>query len=287
MRAEWLAYGNETRGIVEAFTAGINAWIEMTVADPTRLSPEFHLLGYLPEPWEASDVTRIRSHGLYANLEQEVARAMTIRDFGPEVEGLRRDLSPAADITVPDGLNLDLIHEDILAVYRLATGPVGPGSFQPPAPEGSNNWVISGKRTSTGRPLLANDPHRAMTTPSLRQLVHLKCPDFDVIGAGEPQLPGVSIGHNGSVAFGLTIWNADQEDLYVYELHPEDPTLYRYNDAWVRTERIVEVIQVRDSDPVEVELEFTRHGPVIYVDRDRGAAFGVRAAWLEQAWHHT
>ncbi|WP_353713609.1 penicillin acylase family protein [Arthrobacter sp. K5] len=281
MRAEWLAYGNDTRQIVESFTAGINAWIDLTKVDPSRLSPEFELLGYQPDHWEPSDITRIRSHGLYANLEQEVKRAITIRDFGLEAEELRRHLSPPVGVSVPEGLDLSLISEDILAVYRLATGQIGAGEYKPLAPEGSNNWVVSGNRTATGRPLLANDPHRAMTAPSLRQIVHLKCPEFDVIGAGEPQLPGVSIGHNGAVAFGLTIWNADQEDLYVYELHPDDPSLYRYDNSWVRTERVVETIAVRDSEPVDVELEFTRHGPIIHTDADRMAAFAVRAAWLE------
>ena len=129
----------------------------------------------------------------------------------------------ARDLTIPEGLDLDLIPDDVLAVYDLATtapvfGPPDPAN--PPdriPPEGSNNWVLAGSRTRSGRPLLANDPHRAAASlPGLRYLSHLSAPGFDVIGGGEPALPGVSIGHNGRIAFGLTIFAIDQEDLYVY-----------------------------------------------------------------------
>lgn len=282
MRAEWLAYGNETKDVVSAFTAGINAWIDQTRDNPSLLSPEFDLLGYLPDYWSESDVVRIRSHGLYANIEQEVARAVTLRDFGPAVDDLRKKREPFHPVSVPEGLDLDVIHDGILATYRLGMGPVTATTpLSPPSPEGSNNWVISGDRTQSGRPILANDPHRAMTTPSLRYIVHLKCPEFDVIGAGEPALPGISIGHNGSVAFGLTIWNVDQEDLYVYELHPEDRHLYRYCDAWVRMERRLEKVEISGGATVETELFFTVHGPVIHTDTERDTAFGLRAAWLE------
>src|SRR5215218_8313937 len=94
----------------------------------------------------------------------------------------------------------------------------------------ANNWVVAGSRTATGRPILANDPHRAHGIPSLRYIVHLNTPEMSVIGAGEPALPGISIGHNGQIAFGLTIFSIDQEDLYVYELNPANPDEYRYQD---------------------------------------------------------
>jgi penicillin G amidase len=141
--------------------------------------------------------------------------------------------------------------------------------------------VISGNRTATGRPILASDPHRALTVPSLRYLVHVSGPSFDVIGGGEPALPGISLGHNGQVAFGLTIFPVDQEDLYVYQTDPVTGASYRYGDSWVPMEIVPEVIPVRGAAPVSVELKFTRHGPVLHEDREHGAAFAVRAAWLE------
>jgi penicillin amidase len=288
MHGEWLAYGSDTKRASTAFVEGVNAYVQLTRDDPSLLPVEFRELGYLPAFWAPADVARIRSHGLFYNLREEVARALTLRDFPPEVEELRRRREPDRPLTVPDGLDLSLIPDDVLRVYDLATtppalSPAGPGDPGGKVlPEGSNNWVVSGDRTATGRPMLANDPHRAAgALPGLRYLAHLSAPGFDVIGAGEPGLPGVSIGHNGRIAFGLTIFSIDQEDLYVYRTNPDNPLEYRYRDRWepMRVER--ETIEVRDGEPVEVELVFTRHGPVIYTDEAKQTAFAVRAAWLE------
>ena len=120
-------------------------------------------------------------------------------------------------------------------MYRLAAWSANARSTaisDRPALEGSNNWVIGASRSATGRPMLANDPHRAISLPSLRYLAHLSAPGLDVIGAGEPALPGISIGHNGQLGFGLTIFSIDQEDLYVYRTNPQDPLEYRYRDGW-------------------------------------------------------
>lgn len=225
MHAEWLAYGSDTKRAATAFVEGINAFVELTRSNPDLLPVEFRELGYEPALWDPEDVARIRSHGLFYNLREEVARAQTVRDFGAEVEDLRRTREPARDLHVPEGLDLTMIPDDVLAVYDLATTPPAFGPLDPEAaqgkvlPEGSNNWVLAGQRTASGRPLLANDPHRAAAAlPGLRYLSHLSAPGFDVIGGGEPGLPGISIGHNGQIAFGLTIFAIDQEDLYVYEL---------------------------------------------------------------------
>ncbi|MCE3552752.1 penicillin acylase family protein [Pseudonocardia sp. RS11V-5] len=288
MRQEWLAYGSDTKRAATAFVEGINAFVELTRQDPTLLPVEFRELGYEPALWEPADVARIRSHGLFYNVRDEVARARTLRDLPREVEELRRRREPARDLTVPEGLDLDLIPDDVLAVYDLATsaptfGPPTPLDAQGDVlPEGSNNWVLGGSRTRSGRPLLANDPHRAAAAlPGLRYIAHLSAPGFDVIGGGEPALPGISIGHNGRIAFGLTIFAIDQEDLYVYETDPEDPLSYRYQDRWVPMRRLTETVEVRDGEPVEVELLFTRHGPVVHRDPSRHTAFAVRAAWLQ------
>ncbi|WP_051579649.1 penicillin acylase family protein [Pseudonocardia acaciae] len=286
MHAEWLAYGSDTKRVATAFVEGVNAYVRLTRDDPSLLPVEFRELGYLPALWEPADVARIRSHGLFYNLREEVARALVLRDFPPEVEALRRRREPERPLCVPDGLDLSLIPDDVLRVYDLATVPpeFGPTAGVPAGvpPEGSNNWVLAGARTATGRPLLANDPHRtAEALPGLRYLAHLSAPGFDVIGAGEPALPGISIGHNGRIAFGLTIFPVDQEDLYVYRTNPDNPREYRYRDRWEPMRVEHETIPVRGGDPVEVELLFTRHGPVIYTDEARRTAFAVRAAWLE------
>jgi penicillin amidase len=167
-------------------------------------------------------------------------------------------------------------------MLKFAEGPQAVAALHEElAPEGSNSWVIAPAKSATGRAILANDPHRAYSAPSLRYLVHLSAPGLDVIGAGEPALPGVSLGHNGTIAFGLTIFNIDQEDLYVYELNPADATQYKYKDAWEAFRVIREVIPVKGGVAKEVELTFTRHGPVVYVDAQKGRAYAVRSGWLE------
>lgn len=147
--------------------------------------------------------------------------------------------------------------------------------------EGSNNWVIAPSRTATGRPILANDPHRQLGAPSLRYIVGLNAPGLDIIGAGEPALPGISIGHNADIAFGLTIFAIDQEDLYVYELKKGDPDSYRYKSGWEKMKLIRETIDVKGGAARDVELRFTRHGPVMAVDAASNRAFAMRTVWNE------
>lgn len=126
-----------------------------------------------------------------------------------------------------------------------------------------------------------NDPHRSQQAPSLRYWVHLVAPGWDVIGGGEPSLPGVSIGHNEFGAWGLTIFGTDSEDLYVYDTNPEKPLEYKYRGGWEAMKAIRESIAVRGQQASEVDLKYTRHGPVIYEDKAHHKAYAVRAAWLE------
>ena len=146
---------------------------------------------------------------------------------------------------------------------------------------GSNNWVVSGRLSESGYPLMANDPHRAQSAPSLRYWVHLVGPGWNVIGGGEPEIPGVSIGHNGYGAWGLTVFRTDGEDLYVYETDPDDPNRYRYRDGWEKMTVITEEIPVKGQAPHTAEFKYTRHGPVVFEDTENNVAYAVRAAWLE------
>ena len=146
---------------------------------------------------------------------------------------------------------------------------------------GSNNWIVSGRLSESGFPLMANDPHRAQSSPSLRYWVHLVGPGWNVIGGGEPEIPGVSIGHNEYGAWGLTVYRTDGEDLYVYETDPDDPDRYRYRDGWEEMTVITEDIPVKGQAPHRAEFKYTRHGPVVFEDPDNNVAYAVRAAWLE------
>lgn len=285
MRAEWLSYSTDARDVVTAFVTGVNAFVDWALEEPSvRLPPEFRVLGYQPSHWRPEDVVRIRTHGLLYNAEQELARALTVRDLGADGEELRSVREPAGPLdTVEAGL-YDHLSDDVLDTYRLAFAPVtfGAGtSPDPAAPSGSNNWVVAPWLSASGRPVLANDPHRAVTLPALRYLAHLEAPGLSVIGAGEPNLPGISIGHNGHVAFGLTIWPVDHEDIYVYELHPEDDSRYRYRGAWEAFDVIEEPASVAGADDVVHRLTFTRHGPVVHTDLVARRAVAVRAAWLQ------
>ncbi|GAA4847560.1 penicillin acylase family protein [Actinomycetospora corticicola] len=281
MDAEWAAYPAGARDVVTAFVDGVNAYVRWTLeAADERLPPEFAALGHLPAVWHPDDVVRIRTHGLFYNAEQELARALTVRDLGPAAEELRAVREPAGPLVVPDPAVLEGLGEEVLDVYRLAFSPVDLAGAAAPG-SGSNNWVASASRSGTGRPVLANDPHRAITVPSLRYLAHLEAPGLSVIGAGEPNLPGISIGHNGRVAFGLTIWPIDHEDLYVLELHPTDDGRYAHDGGWEDLVVVDERTAVAGGDDAGLRLTFSRHGPVVHVDTGARVAVALRATWLE------
>lgn len=300
MNAEWAAYGPKAKTYADAFVAGINAYVADVRAGKRPLPIEFRIAGTMPDPWTADDVVRIRSHGLTRNVASEVKRSLVACAAGLDADRFRVKLEPAWTTKIPDGLDPCSVPKAVLAPYELATRPVAfaapkdqkaalahdPDKFLTEADQqrdtiGSNNWVIAASRTATGRPILANDPHREHSVPSLRYIVGLNAPGISVIGAGEPALPGISIGHNGTIAFGLTIFNVDQEDLYVYELNPQNPNQYRYGNGWEDMRIVHETEQVKGEGNRDLELKFTRHGPVIFVDDANKRAFAVRSIWFE------
>ena len=289
MAAEWAAYGPTAHDDTQAWVDGVNAFVG-EIREGTRPLPKtFQIAATQPDLWTPEDVVRIRSHGLTRNAANEVGRAQIACASGLEATRLYRKLEPKWKTKVPEGLDPCAIPDDVLADYQLGTGGVkftGPPELRamaevPPEAIGSNNWTVSGKRTDTGRPILSNDPHREHGAPSLRYIVHMEAPGFSVIGAGEPALPGVSIGHNGTIAFGLTIFPADQEDLYVYETRADDPLAYRYGDGWVQMEVVREIIEVKGQAPREVELRFTRHGPVLKEQAAGNRAFALKSVWSQ------
>jgi penicillin G amidase len=301
MDAEWSAYGSEAKRICEAFTAGINAYVTLLTDEPQRMPPEFTVFGTQPALWHSEDVVRIRSHALARNAVSEVLRANVLALSDHKTDLLRSNLEPLITPHVNEGIRLETIPISSLDIFKLATAPV---TFEPDrlnatlddvwkwtkvtelgdvvqatADEGSNNWVVSGERTSSGRPIVASDPHRSHALPSLRYLVHLTAPGLDVIGAGEPSVPGISIGHNGTVAFGLTIFGADQEDVYVYETKEGEPDRYRYSDDWRSFEKVDEEFIIRGFDPLRLTLSFSLHGPVLYQDPKTRTAIALRSVW--------
>jgi len=301
MDKEWAAYAPGSKDWVHAFVDGVNAYVAEVRRGTMPLPIEFTLTASQPDDWRPEDVLHIRSHALVSNVTSEVARARVVCQGGLDADRLRRKIEPQGHkIAVPQGLNPCDVPPDVLKDYLLATKQVEFNSnaglerhadisggrtlalaIERQGNEGSNNWVIAPSHTETGRPILANDPHRQLGGPSLRYVVGLNAPGLDIIGAGEPALPGVSIGHNEDIAFGITIFAIDQEDLYVYELRGNDPQSYRYQSGWEKMNIVHETIEVKGEPSREVELRFTRHGPVLAMDAAAHRAFALRTVWNE------
>ena len=269
--------------IIESYVAGVNAYIEETRKDPALLPFEFTKLGIKPGLW-TPEVVVSRHNGIRSNAEQElsIGRALAHVD-AQKIKELLWFHPGDPDLTLDPAIDPNWLAADLLDLY-LAVGEDIPfeGLFESEEmPEGSNNWIISGARTQSGFPILANDPHRKIALPSLRYIVHLKAPGWNVIGGGEPVIPGVSIGHNDHGAWGLTIFQSDAEDLYVYELNPDNPNQYKYKSEWEDMTLIEERIAIKGQPDSLVTLRYTRHGPVTYLDTENHRAAAVRAAWLE------
>jgi penicillin G amidase len=280
MAREWAAYGADTKSIVTAFVDGVNAYIAQT---SDSLPPEFGMLGFRPEPWSIT-VPLARATGLsgVSNGSSEVLRAQLVAMIGAEQTAALLPTDPDRTLDPAPGL-------DLAGVSAASLGGFG-GAFADVAYnriEGSNNWVVSGAKTATGRPILANDPHRVITNPAVRYLTHLVAPGWNVIGAGEPAAPGVAIGHNDRIAFGLTVVGMDQQDVYIESLGPCPARrggaldCYRYRGAWRPLERTVDTIRVKGEAPREVVLQFSVHGPIVSIDSVSQRAFAIRSVHSE------
>ncbi|MDE0126789.1 MAG: penicillin acylase family protein [Bryobacterales bacterium] len=275
MVAEWASYSPQAREIAEAFTSGINAYVEQNL---DSLPIEFDLLGFAPGHWEPEHVLlRIAGLLMVRNVSQEIARARLVSQLGVEATQRWYPTDPRRDLRPDPELDLEGIDDRVTEAYRRAVSiPVLPES------EGSNNWVVSADLSATGAPLLASDPHRPVILPSLRYLVHLNGPGWNVIGSGEPALPGVAIGHNDRVGWGFTIVQYDAADLFVEKTNPENRDQYLLEDEWLdmRIER-EEVLVKGRSQPESVELKFSRNGPVIWEDPANNRAVALRWAGQE------
>ncbi|MDX1948623.1 MAG: penicillin acylase family protein [Pirellulaceae bacterium] len=276
MQAEWTSYAPDTQAIATAFTAGINACIDQMQG---KLPIEFQLAGYAPQRWRPEDILgRMSGIVMVSNWQREVARARLVATVGVEEARRLAPTDPPRDFAPADGLDLAAITPEIFNGYQAATR----GLKFPPITTESNNWVVDGALSASGKPMLASDPHRAIGLPSLRYMVHLHAPGWNCIGAGEPALPGIALGHNERIAWGITIVGTDQADLYVEETHPNDPRQYKVDGQWLPMRVIHEEVAVRGRKaPLTLELRYTRHGPVIYQDDKRQVAIALRWAGAE------
>jgi penicillin amidase len=271
MKAEYSSYAADAFEILRAFTDGINAYIR----NERTLPVEFKIAGFAPEPWKPEDcLSRMAAFSMTGNAAAELRNAAMLASLGPEKSQMLLGADPDVQLDPVAGvdaswLSPELLKEMVGGDVRIEF-PSGQNSM------GSNNWTISGKFTASDKPLLANDPHRVIAVPSLRYIVHLVAPGWDVIGSGEPALPGVSIGHNRSIAWGLTIFPVDQQDLYLEELNPSDPMQYKTGDHWERFRTEQTTIAVKGASPVAITLKFTSHGPVLWEDDAHHHALALR-----------
>ena len=286
---EWQQLDAESQANLLAYAAGVNAYL--TEQEPSTLGLEYSLLKllnptYRPEPWQPlHSLTwgKVMAWDLGGNLGDEIERTVLLQQLSP---GQVADLFPpypadrptivsqAQGIVVsgtaiippsPELVSLGSIFQSLqapLAELQALTGATGRGI-------GSNSWVVSGQRTTTGSPLLANDPHLAVQLPSIWYEMGLHCSTtsrdcpYEVTGFSFPGNAGIIIGYNQSIAWGVTNVDPDVMDLYVDKINPENPNQYEVNGEWVDMVQVPETIQVAGADPVQQTVRYTRHGPII------------------------
>jgi penicillin amidase len=287
---ELAASSPEDIAILTAYAEGVNAYL--AGRQGTQISLEYGVLAllnpdYAPEPWTPLHTmtwAKAMAWDLRGNLDAEIERAILLKSLKPEQVAELYPAYPsdhpvivpniggsaaanplyallAADELSAAAPDLELAAQKAAALDALL-GPSGTGI-------GSNSWVVSGDLTSTGMPLLANDPHLGIQMPSIWFQVGLHCRPksdacpYEVAGFSFAGVPGVVIGHNDRVAWGFTNVGPDVMDLYIEKVNPEDPNQYEVNGQWVEMDVRTETLLVGGGDPVELTIRSTRHGPII------------------------
>jgi len=288
-RAAEQAYANlpdDLKAIIDAYTDGINAYL----ASAPPLPLEFKLLGFKPEPWRPADVLvwqKMMSYDLSGNLDEELERYRLLArglskerieqlwpSYLPGTPVILRDVpsrqpleQPEAPTPAPTGLEFIEELQELSAALPHATAA-------------SNNWVVSGAHTASGRPLLADDPHLGLSAPSVWILMELESPTYHATGSTFPGLPTVVIGRNDHIAWAVTNHHVDVQDLYVLE-EKDGGYLYRGEVRPYRTRK--EVIAVKGADPVEITVRESVYGPVIsdVASAPKGSVLSLRWTSLE------
>ena len=294
--AEWSNYHQDGKRIIESFADGINAFIKQNAGN---LPVEFKLTGIKPDRWTPETVVLRESS--FGDALAELQLAQNVATLGVKEANRLAAPDPWDDLTVPDGFDPKLVTPEVLAATRLPSGPLPRPEIvetyrylapthtaEPLMPEstirdlGSNNWVIGPKMSPTGKPIVSNDPHRAVENPSLRYIVHLNAPGWNAIGAAQPPFLGVSIGHNDTLAWGLTITGTDFQDVFVEDLNPANANEVIYNGKPEPLKTVTETIKIKGEQPRTVDLKFSRHGPIFYVDEKTHKAFALRSVFTER-----
>lgn len=248
------------RRILEAYTRGVNAFIS---SHRHKLPIEFTILQLHPAPWQIVDSvqwSKMMGWNLGGNWETELIRVRLIAKLGAaKAAKLETGYDPAHPLIIPPGVAYNGVNLGMLAQYAEIKQLSGFGLLG-----GSNNWVVDGTMTTTGQPIVCNDPHLGQAAPSIWFECHLTAGEIDVVGASFPGAPGVVIGHNRHVAWGVTNAVSDVEDFYIEKFNPENPDQYEFMGQWIKADVYDEEIKVKGrAEPVIEKVRVTRHGPVL------------------------
>ncbi|ATP42068.1 penicillin acylase family protein [Solibacillus sp. R5-41] len=251
----WDGYDAESKQILEWFAEGVNAFID-EVKGTSKLSYEFKVLGYTPEPWTPLDsltIGKYMAYDLGGNWNQQAFRSWALQNYTLEqVEELFVEYPEEAKSIIEANLN---IKTNVATAFTA--------DYLPPEFNGSNNWVVSGELTESGKPLLADDPHLGLSTPSIWYQMHLQSPEQNVSGVIFAGIPGIILGHNEEITWGVTNVNPDVQDLYIETPNPENPYQFKYDGQWEDATVRQEPIKVKGGQTVDFEVVETRHGPII------------------------
>ncbi|HEX6978335.1 MAG TPA: penicillin acylase family protein [Alphaproteobacteria bacterium] len=254
--ATFAALAPKWRDLLSIYAAGVNAFLETRSG---TLPPEFMIAGRTPEPWQPRDSIlwgKLMALQLSGNWRDELTRARLANRLSPE---MLRELWPewpsddATTLAARGDLYRDL---DLDGLADALPAPLGPRLA-------SNEWVLSGALTRSGKPILVNDPHLSLNAPGQWYLVRIETPDFRLVGASAPGVPAVVLGHNGHVAWGFTTTTADTHDLFIERVDPADPTRYLTPDGSRPFGLRSETIKVKGEADVVMTVRTTRHGVVI------------------------
>lgn len=245
----------EARAAVDAYAQGVNAWLE---SPDSQRPAELIALGITPEPWRPADSAawvRLMALLLAGDWRTEILKTQ-LSEFLSDAQ--LRDLWPDEPDDAPTTMALSADTRKQLAALANAIPDIFPEA------SASNEWVVSGQRSASGKPILANDPHLGLSAPGMWHLARIETPDFKASGGAIPGQPFFMVGQNGFLSWGLTTTHADTQDLFIERLDPNDPNRYLTPDGSAAFETRIEEIKVRGrSDPERLTVRTTRHGPVI------------------------
>lgn len=231
--------------LLASYCAGVNYYLKKK----KNLPPEFLILRYKPQPWKILDCFLIKQNmalTLSYTIKSKLLRMELFKRFGKDKAQEIIHSSPVGDVVIPS--------------FDFEMKPLFPrGNYS-----GSNNWVADGTLTQTGKPLLANDPHLKINSlPSIWYGIHMRCPEINVIGVSLPGVPGVIIGHNDYIAWGITNSYVDIQDLYLEKLDPEQKK-YFFNGDWKDLKIYKEEIVVKgEKNPKKIDVKWTHRGPIL------------------------